>query len=262
MNVTVWIVVVVAVLFAGGCGTSTLPAYTPTPMDIYKAYSTGLDDLEAALDDLQEARSAAFGKLDTTDEVTLKAVQEASNCDVPIDDLTNDPRDELAAIAGITADPRVRAASDAPRLVAHDVAAARVASPANRSKVEDALSAYLEAQLQDRAPPDDPVLRVYLNYLEDDPAFNAYLEALDSINANYFPVSNSLYSARKDFISALIQSSEVTNCTGRLFAVHEAFVRAYEANFYALSAYFGGIRAAVERYANALERASASYAQR
>ena len=35
MNVTVWIVVVVAVLFAGGCGTSTLPAYTPTPMDIY-----------------------------------------------------------------------------------------------------------------------------------------------------------------------------------------------------------------------------------
>ena len=88
------IVAVVVVMFAGSCvssesSISALPAYTPTPADLYKAYSTALDDLDAALDDLDQVRSTAPGKLEAAPEVALNAVQEARNCDVPIDALTN-----------------------------------------------------------------------------------------------------------------------------------------------------------------------------
>ena len=114
---------------------------------------------------------------------TLNAVQEARDCEVPIDGLTNDPRDVLTAIGGIPADTQLRAARDAPRLVAHDLAAAHVASPANRAAVEAARSAHVVAQLRDKPTPDDPVFAAYLDYLGDDPAFSAYLVALDGINA-------------------------------------------------------------------------------
>ena len=262
------IVAVVVVMFAGSCvssesSISPLPAYTPTPADLYKAYSTALDDLDAALDDLDQVRSTALGKLEAAPEVALNAVQEARNCDVPIDALTNDPRATLVAIGGILADPQLRAARDAPRGVAHDLAAAHIASPANRAAVEAALDANIGAHLRSRPTPDDPVFEAYLDYLdEDDSAFATYLAALDDINDAYFPVSDNLKAAYFDFIGALIQSSEVRDCTSGLFPSYEAYMAVYEVHRPALWAYFDGIRAAIENYSDALERARASYAQR
>ena len=267
MKVTAGIIAVVVVLFAGSCAisessTPPLPAYTPTPADLYKAYSTALDDLDAAAADLHKARSTALGKLEAAPEVALNAVQEARDCDVPIDALTNDPRDILTAIGGIPGDPQLRAARGAPRSVAHDLAAAHVASPANRAAVEAALSANFGAHFRDQPTPDDPVFAVYLDYLDDDPAFHAYLAALDGINAAYFPVSDNLSAARSDLVQGLILASNFRDCTSSLFVLYEAYMAAYEAHRPALFAYFDGIRVAIENYADALELARASYGQR
>ena len=267
MKVTAGIIAVVVVLFAGSCAisessTSPLPAYTPTPADLYKAYSTALDDLDAALDDLHKARSIALGKLEAAPEVALNAVQEARDCDVPIDSLTNDPRDVLTAIGGIPADPQLRAARDAPRLVAHDLAAAHVASPANRAAVEAARSAHVRAQLTGKPTPDDPVLEAYLDYLRNDAALANYSAALDGINDAYLPVNDNLNEARDGLVWALIRASEVRDCTSNLFVLYEAYMAAYEVHRPALFAYFDGIRVAIENYADALELARASYVQR
>ena len=267
MKVTAVIVAVIVVLLAGSCvssesSTLSLPAYTPTPADLYKAYSTALGDLDAALDDLHEARSTALGKLEAAPEVALNAVQEARDCDVPIDDLTNDPRDALTAIGGIPADPQLRAARDAPRLAAHDIAAAHVANPDNRAAVEDARSALVRAQLTDKPTPDDPVFEAYLDYLRNDAALVNYSAALDDINDAYFPVNDNLNAAREGLIWALIQSSDVRDCTSGLIVLYEAYMAAYEVHRPALFAYFDGIRVAMENYSDALELARASYVQR
>ena len=80
-------------LFAGSCGgsersTSPLPTYTPTAGDLYKAYSTALDELYTAQDDLQDARARILSHLQVVPEIALDAVQEARGYDVPIDDLS------------------------------------------------------------------------------------------------------------------------------------------------------------------------------
>ena len=261
------IVAVVVVMFAGSCvssesSASPLPAYTPTPSDLHKAYSTALDDLDAALDDLNKARSTALGVLGAAPEVALNAVQEARDCDVPIDALTNDPRDELTAIGGILSDPQLRAARDAPRLVAHDLAAAHVARPANRAAVEAARSAHVGAQLRDKPTPDDPVFAAYLDRVENDSALNAYLAALDDINAAYLSVSDNLSAARSDLVQGLILASNVRDCTSSLFVLYEAYMAAYEVHHPALFAYFDGIRVAITNYADALELSQASFVQR
>lgn len=170
MKVTMGIVAVVVALLAGSCGNpepsapaarsfSSLPTYTPRPATptsdaLYKAYSTALDDLDSALDDLHKARSTALDNLDAAPEVALNAVQEAGNCDVPIDALTNDPRDMLTAIVGIPADPRLKVAREAPKTIAHDLAAARVAHLTSRTAIEDARSALVRAQLTGEPTPD------------------------------------------------------------------------------------------------------------
>ena len=234
MKDTAGIVIAVAVVFfVGSCvssesSTSPLPGYTPTPADLYKAYSTALDDLDAALDDLHEARSSALGKLEAAPEVALNAVQEARACDVPIDALTNDPRDALWAPMAILSDPQLRAARDAPRLAAHDIAAAHVASPDNRAAVEDARSALVRAQLADKPTPDVPVLEAYLDYLRNDPALVAYDNARDDINDAYFPVDDNLRAAVEDLIWGLIASPDVRDCASGLFVLYEAYMAAYE----------------------------------
>ena len=263
------IVVVLGALFAASCASSTssLPAYTPTPADLYKAYSTALEDLDAALNDLNEVRSTALGKLEDAPEVALNAVQEASNCDVRIDDLVNDPRDVLTAILGILADPQLRAVRDAPRVIAQDLAAAHIASPSKRDAVEAARDAHVRSQLLDRPTPDDPVFDAYLAYLRDgdNSAFAAYLSALNEVNDAYFPVDERLNAARTNLVSALIQlpgKASPTDCARTLLGLYEAYMTTFEVFHPALIAYFDGIRTAIEQYMHALELARAPYAER
>ena len=264
--------VALVVLFAGSCGgsggsTSPLPTYTPTAGDLYKAYSTALDELYTAQDDLQDARARILSHLQVVPEVALDAVQEARDCDVPIDDLTNDPRDVLTSVFGNLSDTQLAAARDAPRSVAQDLAAANIASPANRDAVEAALDAQVRSQLLDRPTLDDPVFDAYLAYLRegDNSAFAAYLSALDEINDAYFPVDERLNAARTNLVSALIQlpgKASPADCARTLFGLYEDYMTAFEAYRPALNAYLDGIRTAIEQYARALELARAPYAER
>ena len=261
--------VALVALFAVSCASSTssLPAYTPTPADLYKAYSAAIDDLDAALDDLKKARSNALSTLEAAPEIALSAVQEARDCNVPIDALVNDPRDSLTSIGGILADPQLAASRDAPRIVAQDLAAAHIASPANRDAVEAARDAHVRSQLLDRPTPDSPVFDAYLAYLRqgDDSAFAAYLSALDEVNDAYFPVDERLNTARTSFVSALIQlpgKASPANCARALLGLYDAYMIAFEVYRPTLNAYFDGIGTAIEKYARALELARAPYAER
>ena len=242
--------------------TSPLPAYTATPADIYGAYSAGLDDLDAGLDVLHKARSAALEKLEAAPDLVFDAVQEARGCDVHIDTLTNDPRDLLTAIVGIPADPQMRSAREAPRLIAHDIAAAHVASPANRSAVEDVRSALVLAQMTGKPPTDDPVIEAYLDFLRNDPALANYESSFDELNKAYLPVNDDLNAARVDLVRALIQASEIRECTGNLLVAMESYMAAYDMHRLALLAYLDGIEVAIKNYADALELARAPYVQR
>ena len=263
--------VALVALFAVSCGgsgssTSPLPAYTPTAGDLYKAYSTALAELYTAQDDLQDAKARILSHLQVVPEIALDAVQEARDCDVLIDDLTNDPRDILTSIGGILADPQLAAARDAPRIVAQDLAAAHIASPANRDAVEAARDAHVRSQLLDRPTPDDPVFEAYLAYLRegDDSAFAAYLSALKEINAAYFPFDERLNAARTNLVSALIQlpgKASPPDCARTLLSLYEVYMTTFEVYRPALSAYLDGIRAAIEQYARTLELARAPYAE-
>ena len=151
-------------------------------------------------------------------EVALAAVTEAGSCNVPVDDLTSDPVSILGGIYGILADPRLGAARDVPRTVAHDLAAAHIASPANRAAVEAARSAHVIATALDRPVPSDPVFAAYLGYLDDDPAFGVYLAALKRINTAFLPVSHDLRAAWSDLYQGLSLAPEFVDCRSELVA--------------------------------------------
>ena len=253
-------------MLAASCEESSalrLPAaYTPTPEDLYRAYSTGLADLDAVLVDLPEVRSKALSRLDAAPDAALNAFHEARNCDTPIDDLTNDPRGALMDVLGILADPQLQAVRRAPFRIAHDLAAAHVASPDDRDAVEELNRASIGAQIGGDPTPDDPVLRAFIDHLENAPAFQAYIDAIANINNAYFPVDERLNVARGDYVMGLIRAPDVSNCSQGLLFLYEAYMKAYEVHRPAQLAYFDGFRLAIEEYAAALERTRESYAPR
>ena len=267
MKVAVGTISAVVALIAVSCASPEpspplLPAYTPTPADLYRVYSVALDDLDAALDDVSKARYNALEMVEAAPEVAFNAVREAGGCDVPVDDLTSDPVSILGGIYGILADPRLGAARDVPRTVAHDLAAAHIASPANRAAVEAARSAHVIATALDRPVPSDPVFAAYLGYLDDDPAFGVYLAALKRINTAFLPVSHDLRAAWSDLYQALSLATEFVDCRSELVVIYGDYMAAYELHLPALHAYFEGIRSAIEDYSDALDLARESYAQR
>ena len=266
MKTRAGILAVVVLMLAASCEESSVPRlpteYTPTPEDLHKAYSTALDELDVALNDLDSVRSEAIKRLDAAPEAALNALHEARNCDVSIEDLSNDPRDTLTAVLGILADPQLQTARDAPRGIAHELAATHVASPANRTAVEEALSSHRRAEIAGDPTPDVPVLEAYLDHLRNDPAFQGYLDDYDNIYDAYLPVDDKLKAARSDFVQGLIQAPRVSNCSQGLLFLYEAYMRAYEVHRPAQLTYFDDLRLAIEKYASALERTRESYSQR
>ena len=241
--------------------------HTPTAGHLSTAYSTALDALYIAQDDLQDARARILGHLQVVPDIALAAVQEALGCDVPIDDLINDPRDALTSVFGNLSDSQLAAARDAPRSVAQDLAAAHVASLADRDAIDAARRAHTRSQLLDLPTPDNPAFETYLAYLRegDDSAFDGYLSALDEINDAYFPVDERLNVASRNLVSALIQlpgKASPADCARTLSGLYEAYMMAFEVYRPALGAYLDGISTAIHQYARALESARASYADR
>lgn len=267
MRVVVSATLAVVVLYFVGCSSpepsyTPLPAYTPTPEDLHRAYSDALDLLDAALDDIAKARHTALGLVEAAPEVALRAVTEAGSCNVSVDDLASDPLETLGRISGIPSDPLLGSARDVPLDVAHDLAAAHIASPANRDAVESARSAYMSAMLLDRPWPDDPVFAAYLGYLDDDPALGAFLAARKRVTNAYLPVSDNLLAAWSELYHGLSLAPEYVDCRSALVALYEDYMAAYELHTPAVHAYFGGLRGAVEDYSDALELARESYEQR
>ena len=266
MKLTAATIAVVITLLAGACSSSEpspapLPAYTPTPTDLYKAYSAALNDLEAVLDDLLKVRHTALAMVEAAPEVALNAVRESGGCDVHVDDLVNDPIPVLSGIMGIPSGPQLQAVRGVPLTVAHDLAAAHIASPANRAAVESASDAYFRAKLTDKPVPEDPVFAAYLGYLEKAPVV-AYSVTLKRVTTAYLPISDNLSVAWSNFYTGLRLAPEFADCRVALFALYEDYIVAYELNLPALHAYFDGIRGAIEDYADALERDRESYVQR
>ena len=259
-------VVVLVLVFAASCGESSVPqlpaAYTPTPDDLYRAYSTGLTDLDDALVDLEEVRFKALSRLDSAPDAVVNATREARNCDTLIDDLTHDPRGALTDVLGTLADAQLQSARDAPRGVAHDLAAAHVAGPDDRDAVEELHRVSIGAQIVGDPTPDDPVFQAYLDYLRNAPAFQRYLDDYDNINDAYLSVDDKLRVAHFDFVEGLIRAPEVSNCSRGLSVLGEAYLRAFEGLRPAQVAYFDSMRRAIEQYRAAIERKRESYAQR
>ena len=208
--------------------TAPPPTATPnrtaasTPDDRDKAYSAGLDALEAALKDLDEVRSMAMGRSQDVPDAVIDAFGEARRCDVPIDDLSSDPRDLLAAVVGIPNDPQLRAAREAPIRIAQDLATSHTESPTERD------------------------------------AITAYRAALDDINDSYLPVNNELNVARSDFVEGLIRAPQVSKCAQRLLFLSERVMDAFYQHYDAVSEYLSGIRRAIEKYKAAIRRARES----
>lgn len=263
------IMVMLVSLFTGSCGglgssTSPLPPYTPTAGDLHKAYSEAIVELNAAQEDLQVARDRIVTHVNAVPDTTLDAIQEARDCDIHIDDLTNDPRGSLNSVHSNLSDPLLTTARDAPREVAHGLAAAHVASPANRDAIEAARDAHIRNQLLDRPMSDDPVFEAYLAYLDrgDNFAFVSYLTALDEINDAYFPVDERLNAAKRDLVLALVElpgNSSPSECAQTLFGLYETYMRVFEVYRPALLAYLDGIKNAIDKYAFSLEAARSSY---
>ena len=237
-------------------------AYMPTPEDLYRAYSTGLTELDAALVDLEEVRVKALNRLNAAPEAVLNATRESRSCDTPIDDLTHDPRGALSDVLGVLADPQLQSARDAPRGVAHDLAAAHVASPDDRDAVEELNRASMGAQIAGDPTPDDPVFQVYLDHLTNDPAFQNYFDDYDNIYDAYLPVEDKLRAAQFDFVRGLIRAPEVSNCSRSLSFLGEAYMKAYEGLRPAQLAYFDSMRGVIQQYRAAIERTRESFAQR
>ena len=266
MRIWAGILAVVVLVLAASCEESSAPqlpiGYTPTPEDLYRAYSTGLTDLDAALVDLEEVRWKALNRLDAAPDAVVNATREARNCDTPIDDLTHDPRGALMDILGTLADPKLQSARDASRGVAHDLAAAHVASPDDRDVVEELNRASIGAQIVGDPMPDDPVFQTYLDYLRNAPAFQRYLGDYDKIYDAYLSVEDKLRTAQFDYVQGLIRAPEASNCSPGLSFLEGTYLKALERLRPAQVAYFDSMRRAIEQYRAAIERKRESNAHR
>ena len=243
------VILIVAALYI--CGESDtnnpLPTYTPTPADIDTAYSTAISRIDDALGSLDKIHAAATKEVNAAPEVVRNAVYEAKTCNIPIDSLTHDPRRTRSAHFAWTPSG-LREVREAPFTVASDLAAARVASPADRGLLNSAAN-----PLTADAPDLDPVLKAYWAYYRNDSAKNAYMAALDRINKAYMPVADGiLQPALDDLISAFLEAPGTNRCMDRLSSTYTAYVTAFEAHFYAFAAYFAGLKTALEAYATAL----------
>ena len=238
-------------------------SYTPQPADLYIAYSTALDDLSTALDHLERARTIDIKEMDAAPTAALDAVQEARDCNTPIDALTNDPRASLGAavFGGSDSSPPFRAADEAPRRAAHNIAAAHIASPADRDAIEVASSAHMRTELSGQPTPDDPLYAAWFGRLEDDHAFQTYLETLEDTWEAYRPFMDLFDDRSRDLINGLILAPDYPGqCTDDLFLLYESYMDAFEEHSTAMAAFFNGRRATIEEYVKAIRTARERYA--
>ena len=249
---------VVAVFAVAGCEAeeqpSPLPPYTPSPADLDQAYTTALADLEAALQDLRQSRDSALSVSDIAPIVAVNAVEEAKSCDTPIDALDTDPRDTLRSPFAAIIDPLLQSARDAPRSVAHDLAAAHVASPADREAVDEALYDYMFSRKDPNPYQPGPVFQAYLDRLGRDPALTAYLSAIDTIHDDYFPVRDIYASAANSLITAIIEAPDTPLCGLTLFAILEVYLEVWDEHRAAFYAYFDAYGRAIADYRDAIEQ--------
>ena len=262
------LLLIVASICAPSDTNDQLPVYTPTPADIDAAYSTAISGIDDALETLDQVNSIALKDISAAPDLVLESIREARNCDIPIDGLTNDPRDVLHAPLSVFAAPDLSAAREAPLTAAGDLAAAYVASPADRHLIDDANSAayskHIQANLKNgkfvnpgyyytEDPDLDPVLKAYWAYYGRNPAKNNYMDELKEINNSYFPVEdNALKPAMYGLIDAFLAAPAIKNCMSTLMFTYESYMVAYEIYYPAYLAYFADLKTALEAYKSAL----------
>lgn len=231
-----------------------LPPYTPSPSDLDKAYAQAVDDVSSAIAVFHRFRSEAVKKLEALPNHTLESVQRAASCDVPIDSLASDPRTFLRSPLSDLASQDLAAARNAPRLAAHDLAAAHVASPANRDAIDTELSEYTRASIGGDNHAVSPALQGYLEFLTNDDAYVAYLEDTNAIHESYSSAERMLTPVLDGLIVSFLEAPG-SNCTPRLYAQYEKYMRTLVSYSPALLRYYDSYIEAATKYRDAIEEA-------